>query len=94
MNDLERRYRLLLLAFPRRYRARRGEELVGTLMEGARPEQRWPTPSEAADLVDAGLRARTGLSSESALGSVLGLAAPYGLAVAGGVASVCLVFGG
>jgi hypothetical protein len=93
MSDLERRYHVLLLAFPRRYRERRGEEMVGTLMEAAGPEQRWPSPADAADLVDAGLAARTGLSSESAISSVLGLAAPYGLAVAGAIASVCLVFG-
>jgi hypothetical protein len=67
--------------------------MVGTLMEAARPEQRWPSPADAADLLDAGLAARTGLSSDSAIGSVLGLAAPYGLAVAGAIASVCLVFG-
>ena len=93
MTDLERRYRLLLLAFPRRYRDRRGDEMVGTIMDSARPGQRWPHLADAADLVNAGLSARTRLSAESGLGSVLGLAAPYGLAVAGGIASACLVFG-
>ena len=83
MNDLERRYRLLLLAFPRRYRARRGEEILGTLMEAAGPNRCWPTLGEAVDLVDTGLQARTGLSARSPLGSLLGLAAPYGARACG-----------
>ena len=93
MIDLERRFRLLLLAFPRSYRQRRGEEMVGTLMEAARPGQRWPSLGDAADLVGAGLQVRTGLAAQSPVGSVVGLAAPYGLAIAGGLATVCLLFG-
>jgi hypothetical protein len=57
---LKRRYATLLRAYPRAYRARRGDELLGTLLDGAHPQQRWPSAREAASLVLAGLRTRNG----------------------------------
>ncbi|WP_238006858.1 hypothetical protein KZZ52_24745 [Dactylosporangium sp. AC04546] len=57
---LTERYRLLLLAYPFEYRERRGEELLGTLIDDASPEQRWPSGREAASIVVQGLRERLG----------------------------------
>ncbi|MFC1419287.1 hypothetical protein [Streptacidiphilus cavernicola] len=58
----ERWYRALLFGYPREYRERHGDELVGTLLEAA-PSRRLPSPRESASLLDAGLlaRLRTGL---------------------------------
>ena len=56
---LEARYARLLRAYPGHYRAERGDEVLGTLMDGARPGQRWPAPREAVHLLLGGLRART-----------------------------------
>ncbi|BCJ59730.1 hypothetical protein [Micromonospora endophytica] len=55
---LERGYRRLLLAFPRRHRHRHGTELVTTLLEMAEPGQRRPRLTEALHLVGSGLRLR------------------------------------
>jgi hypothetical protein len=56
-------YRALLLAYPAAYRGERGEEIVGTLLDGARPGQRWPSPREACGLVVGGLRSRVGAAT-------------------------------
>ncbi len=58
MTGLERRYRRLLLAYPADYRRDRGDEIVGTYLDLAGPERRWPTLADAADLVRGGLRQR------------------------------------
>ncbi|WP_327089411.1 hypothetical protein OIE66_01945 [Nonomuraea sp. NBC_01738] len=64
---LERRYRLLLLAYPRRYRHSHGDELLDVLMESARPGRAVPEAREVAGLVAGGMRARVmALSSGSA----------------------------
>jgi len=55
---LERSYRRLLLAYPRRYRRERGTEILTTLLDAARPGQRRPTRREAIDLLLGGLRRR------------------------------------
>ncbi|GIJ78112.1 hypothetical protein SAMN05443287_113103 [Micromonospora phaseoli] len=57
-NRLERGYRRLLLAFPRRHRRRHGTELVTTLLEMATPGQRRPRTGEALHLIASGLRLR------------------------------------
>jgi hypothetical protein len=57
---LEARYRLLLWAYPRRYRRERGAEMIGTLMDAAAPDQRRPTVREATVLVLRGLQTRAG----------------------------------
>ncbi|MEV4799387.1 hypothetical protein AB0K18_05170 [Nonomuraea sp. NPDC049421] len=50
-DDLERRYRRLLRAYPKQYRAAHGEELIGTLMEAARPGSRRPSLRETRHLL-------------------------------------------
>jgi len=57
---LEDRYRRLLRSYPRGYRQERSAEILGTLMDLARPGQQRPTVRESAALVLAGLRNRTG----------------------------------
>lgn len=57
---LARRYRTLLLAYPREYRRDRGDEIIGTLLEMAPPGRRWPTVRQSADLIRAGLRCQLG----------------------------------
>lgn len=54
-------YRRLLFTYPDSYRRERGDELVGTMMDGARPGQRRPTVAEAVDLILGGLRRQAGL---------------------------------
>jgi hypothetical protein len=58
MSALAQRYRVVLHAYPRSYRARRGDELLGTLMDDAQPEQRWPSAHEVASIVVEGVRER------------------------------------
>ncbi|MER7456431.1 hypothetical protein [Micromonospora sp. NPDC126480] len=58
MSGLERRYRRLLRAYPADYRRDRGDEIVGTYLDLAGPDKRWPSPADAADLVRGGLRQR------------------------------------
>jgi hypothetical protein len=53
---LERRYRRLLRAYPAAYRAERGDEIVGTFLDTAGPDRRWPHVRDAADLLGDGLR--------------------------------------
>jgi hypothetical protein len=55
---LEARYRLLLGAYPKRYRRERGAEMIGTLMDAASPGQQRPTVREGATLVLRGLQTR------------------------------------
>ncbi|WP_341718018.1 hypothetical protein QQG74_30205 [Micromonospora sp. FIMYZ51] len=55
---LERGYRRLLFAYPRRHRHRHGTELVTTLLEMAAPGQRHPRIGDALHLVASGLRLR------------------------------------
>ncbi|MFG2061481.1 hypothetical protein ACGFIK_08650 [Micromonospora sp. NPDC048871] len=58
MSELARHYRRLLRAYPADYRRERGDEIVGTYLDLAGPERRWPSPAEAADLLRGGLRQR------------------------------------
>ncbi len=67
MTELELRYRRLLVWYPTNYRQEYGEEIVGVLMDGAKPGQRFPRPAEAADLVWSALAKRLGGTS-AALG--------------------------
>jgi hypothetical protein len=55
---LERNARLLVRAYPPGYRERRGEEVLGTLLETASPGRTWPPAREAASVITGGLRAR------------------------------------
>ncbi|MGS2616039.1 hypothetical protein ACVCAH_16175 [Micromonospora sp. LZ34] len=58
MNELERRYLRLLRAYPADYRRARGAEIVGTYLDLAGPNRRWPSPGDTVDLVRGGLRQR------------------------------------
>jgi hypothetical protein len=55
---LERRYRRLLLAYPRTYRRAHGDELLDVLLEEASPGRTVPVPREAWGLLMGGLRSR------------------------------------
>ncbi|HZM80815.1 MAG TPA: hypothetical protein VFC19_34265 [Candidatus Limnocylindrales bacterium] len=82
MSPLERRYRLLLKAYPAEYRAVRGDEIVATLLDNARPGQRVPSPADVADILGHALRRRFSPDLQEAAG----LAAPWALALIAGVA--------
>jgi hypothetical protein len=58
VSRLERRARRLLLAYPSGYRADRGEEILGTLMETTPPGRDWPPARDLASVLSGGLRAR------------------------------------
>jgi len=60
---LERRYHLLLGAYPPEYLDRHEEEILGTLLDGAKPGQVRPSLREASSLVVAGIRARSRLAT-------------------------------
>jgi hypothetical protein len=55
---LERRCRWLLLTYPAWYRRRRGEEMLGTLLEASPPGQGWPSFRDTRALITGGLRVR------------------------------------
>jgi hypothetical protein len=82
---LSRRYRRLLHAYPADYRDSRGEEIIGLLLDAARPGRRWPTPAEAADLLFGGLRRRMGWSPFGAVSAGLSAAGVVALALAAGL---------
>jgi hypothetical protein len=58
MSDLERRYRRLLRAYPAGYRQARSAEIVGTYLDLAGPDRRWPSILDAADVLAGGGRER------------------------------------
>ncbi|MDP9848408.1 hypothetical protein [Streptosporangium lutulentum] len=58
MTTLERRYRRLLLAYPRGYRSAHGDEILDLLLDTAEPGSSLPSLKETAGLFAGGLRAR------------------------------------
>jgi len=56
--DLERRYRRLLSLYPKAFRLAREQEVLTVLMDGARPDQRWPRPGEVTNLAGHGVSRR------------------------------------
>jgi hypothetical protein len=56
--ELERRYRRLLRLYPREFRARRADEMIGVLMASAVVGQRKPARGDVGDIVRGSLRAR------------------------------------
>jgi len=78
---LERRARWLLRAYPAAYRADRGEEIIGTLLEAVPPGRDWPPSRETAALVAAGLRARRAANLRQGLAASLRQVAVAGAAV-------------
>jgi hypothetical protein len=81
MTGLERRCRWLLHAYPASYRAERGEEILGTLLENAAPGMTWPTRREARALVLGGLRVRAGQNHRLSTAANVRLSIMLGLAV-------------
>src|SRR5262245_33618276 len=81
-DDLERRYRLLLKAYPRGYREHRGEEMLATMLETARPGQVRPDPRDVAEILRGALRERLGMHNAHGLAGGLRIAGPISLAVA------------
>jgi hypothetical protein len=49
--DLERRYRRLLVLYPKAFREQHEQEVLSVLMAGATDGQRWPRASDCADLL-------------------------------------------
>lgn len=96
MQPLERRYRRLMFAYPSAYRQEREDEIVGTLLDVGEDDRRWPTPTEAADLVLNGWRTRarsaTGATTAGLWVESLGLAAVMGVTVMAGVSIAMLWF--
>ncbi|MFG1776832.1 GlsB/YeaQ/YmgE family stress response membrane protein [Micromonospora sp. NPDC049048] len=78
-SPLERRYRRLLRAYPRRYQAERGGEIVATYLDLADPKRRWPSPHDALDLLGAGFRERLRGYGALGLADALPLAATAAL---------------
>ncbi|MET0493249.1 MAG: hypothetical protein ABW000_08975 [Actinoplanes sp.] len=66
---LERRYRRLLGVYPPAHRRAYEDEMIGVLMDSARPDQRRPGLAEAADLLRAGLAARLSHGAQLPLGA-------------------------
>ena len=79
-------YRKLLFAYPARYRAERGDELIGAYLEMA-GDRRRPRLADATDLILGGLRQRLrsagmmGLADGLPIAAALGMAAGSALAV-------------
>jgi hypothetical protein len=78
---LERRARWLLRAYPAAYRADRGEEIIGTLLEAVPPGRDWPPSRETVALVAAGLRARRAANLRQGLAASVRQVAVAGAAV-------------
>jgi hypothetical protein len=55
---LRRRYERLLFTYPSAYRREHREEMIGTLLDAARPDQRVPALRETISLLLGGLRTR------------------------------------
>jgi len=58
LSRLERRARLLLRAYPPGYRRRRGEEILGTLLEATPPGRGWPPARDLTSVLRGGIAAR------------------------------------
>ncbi|AWS46795.1 hypothetical protein [Streptosporangium sp. 'caverna'] len=61
---LERRYRRLLLGYPRSYRSGYGGELIATLLDTAEPGRTLPSARESFALIVGGLRTRVTYATE------------------------------
>jgi hypothetical protein len=84
--SLERRYRLLLRAYPPAYRAARGAEITGTYLDLAGPGRRWPAPGDVADVLRGGLRERLRASGARDAAAGVRLAATVALAASAALA--------
>jgi hypothetical protein len=72
MSDvLAERYRTVLRVYPASFRTSQGEDLLGILLDGARPGQRWPARREVLSMLLEGARARLGAGGPRHPGQVL-----------------------
>lgn len=78
---LERHARLLVRAYPPAYRAGRGEEIIGTLLEATPRGRSWPPAYEVASVISGGLRARRAANLRQGLTTSLRQAAILAAAV-------------
>jgi hypothetical protein len=85
--SLERRYRLLLRAYPPAYRAARGAEITGTYLDLAGPGRRWPAPGDVADVLRGGIGQRLRASGAHDAAAGVRLAATVALAASAALAS-------
>lgn len=81
MSPLERRCRLLLLAYPASYSRDRGEEILGTLMEATPERRRRPLLRDVRALVAGGFRARAAQHRRETTAANLRLAALLGVLI-------------
>jgi hypothetical protein len=65
VSTLEQRYRKVIRLLPKAYRAERSEEILGTLLDDARPGQKRPQLREVASLGGLALRLRFGAPGAS-----------------------------
>jgi hypothetical protein len=84
---LGRRYRRLLWAYPNWYRHERGEEVLSTLLDAARPGQRRPGVAEVLDLVSGGIRCRLRLPRDPGYRIVAVIVASFAALVGAAAAS-------
>jgi hypothetical protein len=75
----------------RRYRAERGDEIVDTYLQMARPEQRWPDLPDVRDAVVAGLRQHLRATRSAGLADGASVAAVLATATAAMFAAVWLL---
>jgi hypothetical protein len=87
MSRLERRCRRLLRTYPPAYRAGRGEEILGTLVDATPADRNWPPARDAWSVIAGGLHVRAArnrrlpLATNLRLAALLAAALWYGLAV-------------
>jgi hypothetical protein len=87
------RFTLLLHAYPKAYRERRGDEILSTLFEDDSTNGTYESVRVGIDVVAHGLRLRVGLASDQLAGRVLVAAALPGMMMAAAAAAVMPVFG-
>ena len=87
------RFDSLIGAYPKAYRERRGEEILGTLREDASTLSTYESLRVGIDIVAQGLRVRLGIAPDQLMGRVLVAAALPGLMMAAAAAMVMPLFG-
>ncbi|GIF62711.1 hypothetical protein Ais01nite_07460 [Asanoa ishikariensis] len=85
------RYRSLLRFYPADYRAERGDEIVDTYLDLARPGQRRPSRADVVDLASGGARQHLRARHAHGLADALPFAATLALSAATALAAVWLV---
>lgn len=90
-DQLERRYRRTLVAYPAKYRAERGDEIVATYLEVTDSDRRWPSIADVADVLRGGVWQRLRASGATGLVAGVPVAATFALSAAAALAAVWLV---